>query len=664
MAILTTPPILRLANFIPDKAAIKLLPEEIACRYSIVPLWLERDTLAVAAASPIKKSMIRSLAVAVRRPIKIYLASYPEIRTALAWIYSGTGETGPQPRLDQVLLKLGHIDEKKLKQARAEQVKDNETLAEVCHRNGYVNENDLAEALGIVEALPHLRLESPLNQPGLTPLIPWNIAQVENIVPLWWIENILFSGKSCFTQETASQEPTSAESFAIRPVLCPPTVWNRIFKQLYLHGASNKRETVPTLASILTKKGNLTELDLSAARAITESSKQSMEEFLLEHGLVSRPDWLKALSEKDHIAIEEIGENKVITPEIAGLIPAPIALTFSLLPLRIEEGKLVLGIARFDKDVILLAESVSDYKIDPRLVDPDLLNKLLEILYIKKPSKPSLQEPALEQIIRIQDIVKADQLEEAKEAANLAGNRWERQLIQMDLLDEADLAELMSLQTGIPYALLDHACFEKELVERIPGELAKSHSMIPLFAFGNDLWVATTDPLDGEGLQAIESATGMRVWPLIAPHSAVYAAIERYYGPAYRSMDHGLDILINGLVARSVLTLLGAYEVLANFISGKSTLDSAILSASRLPELKVYQALAEITEVPLINLHLQEKTTTVIDPLGESITRNFIQDPVDKNTAHLIDVETAQHLEALPVRKDGDQVGCIFEPLF
>jgi len=61
-----------------------------------------------------------------------------------------------------------------------------------------------------------------------------------------------------------------------------------------------------------------------------------------------------------------------------------------------------------------------------------------------------------------------------------------------------------------------------------------------------------------------------------SPQSAIIATIERYYGSSYRDINPHLDTLINGLVTSGVLTLIGASEVLANFVSGKSTLDRAI----------------------------------------------------------------------------------------
>jgi len=230
------------------------------------------------------------------------------------------------------------------------------------------------------------------------------------------------------------------------------------FQTIISLGPSTDRTTVPSLISILTKNGSLTELDLSAARAITESTKQSMEEFLISHDMISRSDWLKALSDINHIPIEQLNKNNneetAIAPEIARLIPPQLAFPFLLLPLRIEEGKLLIGISHLNKDVLLLAESVSGYKIEPRLMDPEVLKKQLEILYKEKPDTLSLQVPRLEQVIRVQDLVTSHQLEQAKEEARYKGNCLERQLVQMDFLGEADLLELMSLQTGIPYVYL------------------------------------------------------------------------------------------------------------------------------------------------------------------------------------------------------------------
>jgi len=663
------PPFVRLTGYRPATAAIKLLPEEIARRYGVVPLWLEEDRLVIATANPMDRRELRAVATAARRPVRPLLASYPEIRTTLDRIYGRAPASPPRQKLGQLLQRLGYLTDEELSRALAVQAQTGERLGQVCLRLGLIDELHLVEALAWQHALPHLRLEGARLQPGLTALIPWERAREEQIIPLWWLGDALVVGTAAPEKWTAvnGQPPTAARPSgpSLQLVVCPPRQWASAFQALYLRGKREENGLIPQKAiDILLKEGVLSQRDLTTVQAVSRQTGRSVEEILLSLGLVNREQWLRAYSRATGVPFVHRVAPEL--PEAVRLLPPSLARACSLLPLARVNGRLVLGMQKPDNELIALVESLTGLEVEPRLVDPVELQEHLGRAYPDDTQiHPPVPGPRLGEVLVTTGLITKGQLEEALEAGPAVGWRLGERLINLGYLDEVDLAEALSLQTGLPYARLEHARFDEELIHQLPAELVRRHQMLPLLACDGDLWVAVADPLDGAGLRAIEQALGMRVWPLIAPRSVVAAAVERFFGAELRRVDSETRRLVERLVNRGVLTQHEAAMALQRYIAGEAPLDQAIVEASQADEVQIAQALAEALRVPLLDLHLREETVETIDPLGQRVTRQVVRDPVDASVARLISLETAQRLMALPVARRDDRVTVAFaDPLF
>ena len=226
----------RLTDYSPTPWVLKLLPEEVARRNSVVPLWLEDDQLVVATANPGDQRGLRSVATAARRPVMPLLASYPEIRAALGRIYGPEPVSIPRPNLAQLLQQLGYLTEKDLERALASQEETDESLGAACLRLGLLSESDLVEALAWQHYMPHLRLDTVNLQPGLTALIPWELARDGVAIPLWWLGDALVIGTSAPEKTERLAAIADRLGSPIRPALCPPTQWNHTFQELSMRG--------------------------------------------------------------------------------------------------------------------------------------------------------------------------------------------------------------------------------------------------------------------------------------------------------------------------------------------------------------------------------------------------------------------------------------------
>lgn len=654
----------RLDGFSPEPLAIKLIPEVIARQYCVAPLWFEGEELVIACSNPDDRRALRALKTAIRRPIRPMTASYQEIRSWLDRIYLRKAEKPQTPETGDMLSRLGYRpSEGPLVPAL---FPENESSQEIGISPDLVSENGLAEAFGWRSSIPHLRAESLTPQPGLAALIPWEFARVRKVLPLWWCDGALIVATP-IPEQKYHQEIARQWGIPVWPVLAPAAAWERAFRQLYLRGRPAQESHRAEALKILVNRGMLSEIDLVSARTISQQLGHSLPEILLERGLISVEQWLQAYSQVLGISTARITEahrqqSQTAYPpkELARLIPPAIAKAYAILPLECTEDKVILGMQEPNQEAINLAAVLTGRQVEPRLVSQEDLAEHLEQIY--RPRQRAIRERGTEiaSLLLAMGMVTPAQLKEAEQTGPTGGIYLGERLIQLGYMDDKDLAEVLSIQTGIPSAGLEHACFDEALIRSIPAELARQHTLLPFYACGQDLWVAVADPLDGKGLKALEATTGRRVWALIAPRSIIAAAIDRFFGHQFRRLDPYLQRLLNLLTQRNSLTHAEAAAVIRNIQERGLALDQALLVASGLPEDKVTEILADLLNLPIIDLELIHETRQIIDPLGQLTTRQVAREPVDQEAANLISLETAQRLSALPVKRSAHAITVAF----
>jgi len=131
-----------------------------------------------------------------------------------------------------------------------------------------------------------------------------------------------------------------------------------------------------------------------------------------------------------------------------------------------------------------------------------------------------------------------DQVERALRAQVLWGGRLGTNLIELGMLDLDGISRALGRQRKVPAALARH--FEKsdrELQERLPAELAKQWSVVPLLHVGpnKQIAVAVLDPLPDEAIAQLAEAflcTPDGILQSIAAEMRVRYHLERVYGVA------------------------------------------------------------------------------------------------------------------------------------
>ena len=106
-------------------------------------------------------------------------------------------------------------------------------------------------------------------------------------------------------------------------------------------------------------------------------------------------------------------------------------------------------------------------------------------------------------------LLSAEQVQEATREASKKKTSLIRYLTEFLNLDGYELAELASLEFGVP--LLDLTAVEKGMFPEkiIPPALMSKHQVVPLFRRGNRLFVGVADPTNLAALDEVKFATGI-----------------------------------------------------------------------------------------------------------------------------------------------------------
>ena len=125
-----------------------------------------------------------------------------------------------------------------------------------------------------------------------------------------------------------------------------------------------------------------------------------------------------------------------------------------------------------------------------------------------------------------------DQLEQGLNEQVFSGKRLGETLIEMNLITEEQLLETVSERLSIPKLSLTSMIIAPEVISKIPVEIARRFTLLPIFELGNTLTIAMADPLNVIALDEIKYRTGLNIKRTIATASEIKKAIDEFYSVA------------------------------------------------------------------------------------------------------------------------------------
>ncbi|MCZ7686812.1 MAG: hypothetical protein M5U28_51935 [Sandaracinaceae bacterium] len=131
-------------------------------------------------------------------------------------------------------------------------------------------------------------------------------------------------------------------------------------------------------------------------------------------------------------------------------------------------------------------------------------------------------------------LVTEAQVTEALAHQKKTGERLGETLVTLGYVNEAQMTQVLSNQLSIPWVNLYHIDFSRELLEKVPADLAEEYRLIPVYVRhvrkqGDTLYVAMDDPLNLDALQKVADASGLPAKPMVASPGDIENAIRVYY---------------------------------------------------------------------------------------------------------------------------------------
>ena len=112
-----------------------------------------------------------------------------------------------------------------------------------------------------------------------------------------------------------------------------------------------------------------------------------------------------------------------------------------------------------------------------------------------------------------------------KEKGGLVGEL----LVELGFVKEEDIAQALTAQYGFPYLPLSNYEINPEVINSIPGRVARKYLLVPIDKMGTSLTLAMANPLNIQAIEDVELLSSCSVQTFVSTSSDVKKAIEKYY---------------------------------------------------------------------------------------------------------------------------------------
>ncbi|HKJ21995.1 MAG TPA: hypothetical protein VKA13_02820, partial [Gammaproteobacteria bacterium] len=109
------------------------------------------------------------------------------------------------------------------------------------------------------------------------------------------------------------------------------------------------------------------------------------------------------------------------------------------------------------------------------------------------------------------------------------GKHLGRILVELNLVNQDQINLALAHKFGIPCVKLEDIEITPEVLAKVPADLANQHNILPLGQIGEQFMVATENPLDTRGIEALGFHTGLKVEPVMSSARDITVALSKYY---------------------------------------------------------------------------------------------------------------------------------------
>ncbi len=142
-------------------------------------------------------------------------------------------------------------------------------------------------------------------------------------------------------------------------------------------------------------------------------------------------------------------------------------------------------------------------------------------------------------------IITPDQLRKATQEQK-RGERLEQALVRLGYATEELILQVLADYFDLPFVDLDTYLIDEKVVKMIPEEMARRHTLIPIFKIGETLTVATVNPLNIHALDEVRNRVKTDVEIAISTEKKIKKAIDQHYGATDTIMENTLQQYLRG----------------------------------------------------------------------------------------------------------------------
>ena len=143
-------------------------------------------------------------------------------------------------------------------------------------------------------------------------------------------------------------------------------------------------------------------------------------------------------------------------------------------------------------------------------------------------------------------VITADQFKKASQEQKQKGERLEQAIVRLGYAKEELALQCLADYFNLPFVDLDTYLIDERIVKTISEEMARRHTLIPLFKIGSALTVAMTNPLNLLALDEVRNKVKTDVEIAISTDKKIKKAIEQHYGATAATLENTLQHLMKG----------------------------------------------------------------------------------------------------------------------
>ncbi|MBN1869972.1 MAG: hypothetical protein JW847_05285 [Candidatus Omnitrophica bacterium] len=143
--------------------------------------------------------------------------------------------------------------------------------------------------------------------------------------------------------------------------------------------------------------------------------------------------------------------------------------------------------------------------------------------------KTSSNKQFLGKILLERNIIDQNQLKHAMSIQEEQGRFFGEILTSLGYANEHDVVAALVIQCHIPYIAIDRYEIDQNIIQLVPGEIARKHRVVPLDRVNDILSIVMANPLDEAAKAELQRVTNCRLVPFIAAESEIKRAIQRWY---------------------------------------------------------------------------------------------------------------------------------------